>query len=389
MPEDPVDIVILDEPPKHAHPRWHHLTHRADDSPRFGLVGAFGVTSLALGVVALLTSLVFFCLPILSVPFSVLGLVFGGLSVFFSISRRRLSSGLGLAVLGLISSLFSLAIAVGMYYVAPDYLKNLNANSPRAPSENARLIVGKWQRPDNPDQTVEFTKKGNVIVRSVRGDSVREEMGSYGLAGSTLLLSDNRGYHDSKHKFELINANELFVGESPPGDSAFFRVPGRWYRAEPLPEDIVAPPAKSEYERQLDELKDSRSKVAEVLKKYEADKFAVVTELKGFKAEDRDSDRWKIRARELKILVDQISFLTARQAKVDQAILRLETVIRSEMRQGELTQLGITEEEVKNLSVTVYELDDDLEEIADVGPAADLELEAIVKEQIGESEAKQ
>jgi hypothetical protein len=378
--DEPVDLVIVDEPARQheEYRRWLRF-RRHPEHPQFGMVGAFGVTSLSLGIASVLTALIFsFCLPWLSLPFASLGITFAGLAIYFSISNHRHGPGLGMAIFGLITSLLSLAITIGIWFTLPDQLKKLESKLPS--NQDAAELVGIWKRADSDEIRLQFTNRGNVIVTTTRSDRSYEEMGKYRVLGGALLLTDNRGLHDSRHPFEIINDNELVIGDSS-SSSAFFSTRGRWNRMTPLTPDANS--TSNSHSVDLRDLERSRERVEKALTKYRADKQQVLVDIQQLEsAEKLDEDLWNLNARELKTLVDQIRFLTLRQEKLNQAIARLETVTRFESRKAELASLGISEEELQQLSVTIYELDDELNEIARVDVAAETELKLLVDEEI-------
>jgi len=241
-------------------------------------------------------------------------------------------------------------------------------------------IVGKWEQVGGTfPATVEFTH-GGTIVWSIKGRG--EEVGKFTLSDGVLAIAKSDANEQVEYRIDFTGDDEFLLGDDyGPILGGFSVMEGRWRRVG------SGKAAGSEHDQQLADLTAKRDRLRRLLAEREADKSILLARLTRYDAEDRSiDDGWKIHARELKSLISQIALLKQRIGTLDKAITRLEFAARSDRRTAELQELGLSEDELNKVSQTIHELEDEMK-TAGGGPADDVELEALVEQELRRRES--
>lgn len=140
------------------------------------------------------------------------------------------------------------------------------------------------------------------------------------------------------------------------------------------------------HRQKLGKLKYQRDKLRLSLSRLEDDRQAILFRLRqaGVTSTDDLSDHpeWRIHARELKDVVGRIRRMEKTATAYDQAIARMEVILREEDREARLRGAALSEDELNELSRITHELDDQLQTDSDVPGFEDLELESLLNQEL-------
>jgi len=151
----------------------------------------------------------------------------------------------------------------------------------------------------------------------------------------------------------------------------------------PVPESETAEISARE---RLGKLKYQRGKLLTGISRLADDQEQIVLKLREAGVESTDDLKnvsgWKLYAKELKDVVSKKHRLSQQVDKYNAAITRVEIILRSRNREAKLQRSKLSDSELEELSRIFHEADDELSSQWEVSPAEDVELEALLKEQL-------
>ena len=156
----------------------------------------------------------------------------------------------------------------------------------------------------------------------------------------------------------------------------------------PTPEGVTS---QSSFHQQLGGLKFRRDKLRLGLSRLEADRKAVLARLQEAgvnSVEDlAEHPDWRIHAHELKDVVGRTATLKKTVAAYDQAITRMEVVLRKENRDARLRGSSLTVNDFNELSQITHELDEQLKRDSNTTGFEDLEFQILLEQQLHKSKS--
>lgn len=147
----------------------------------------------------------------------------------------------------------------------------------------------------------------------------------------------------------------------------------------------ASPAATASHRQKLGKLKYQRDKVRLSLSRLEEDRTVIVSRMKRAGIDTSNLVQhpdWRIHAQELKDVVGRIRQLEKTVAAHEQAITRMEVILRKEDREARLRGSALSENDLDELSRITHELDDQLRSDAPVPGFEDLELESLLIEEM-------
>lgn len=263
------------------------------------------------------------------------------------------------------------------------------------PSQVGQQIVGKWRLTEGfwAGSVAEFTPGGTLFLdlKGKYSDSPNRHNGRYSGKGNAIrVLSEYADEYDRGVTVELefLSANELVMAvRNKEAHFGFEQLGGRWRRLGRAASEHASL-ASGDIEGQLHDLQERRRLLAETLEKRLKERLQLLARITdgGSRslADITANSEWRIHARELQELVAEINTLTKQMAAFDQAIVRLKALAHRAERQDELTELGLTAEEMDRLNQTILEFDESARAGAS-RPVADLELQTFLEQQLLET----
>lgn len=91
---------------------------------------------------------------------------------------------------------------------------------------------------------------------------------------------------------------------------------------------------------------------------------------------------WKLHARELRDVLDRTQKIEANIKKHDVAIVRLESLLRRHERDQKTASARLTEEELNDLAIVLYEVESELSSSAEIPAIEELELEELLRNKL-------
>jgi hypothetical protein len=146
------------------------------------------------------------------------------------------------------------------------------------------------------------------------------------------------------------------------------------------------------WKMKVEDWKEKQHKTETLLGSLETDKEGLVTDLRATgvnsAADLKDHPTARVKAQELQEVVKQIAMVQKKYDDRATAIAEMESNIRRAERVLAIREVGVSDEELTELSKTITDLDDRLTKLSgDRGVAPDLQLEAVLdKELKGSSE---
>ncbi len=143
-------------------------------------------------------------------------------------------------------------------------------------------------------------------------------------------------------------------------------------------------PAEDDVARRLAQWRGERERIEATLAAFTAEREELKTRLREegvtTSADLAGAPRARFIAEELVELEKQIRLAQRKQVEHNEAIARIESLTRRLERRRMLAESGVSEQELQELLQTSLELDGELKAEAGVGPAVDIEMEALLEE---------
>ena len=139
------------------------------------------------------------------------------------------------------------------------------------------------------------------------------------------------------------------------------------------------------HRQELGKLKYQRDRVRLSLSRLEDERTAIVGRMKQAGISTRSLAQhpdWRVHAQELKEVVGRIRQLEKTVAAYEQAITRMEVILRKDDRDARMRASALSDDDLDELSRIRHELDDQLRTDSAMPGAEDLELESLLDDEL-------
>ena len=361
---DSSDIVYLESRMGRIRGRWRAMSR----------IARLGIVSVVFGLIGLLTSFFLTFIPFLSFPFSMVGLVIGGLAFGAGFYHNLRRDGFWFPLAGVVLSLLALAISMGNWSNHQENEKRDRKAGQQAALDEARQkFAGRWLRDDsdaagNVDSpsSLEMTEAGSLLWVITKGGETDQGVARFDFRESSIVVSfgdTGQGQRSmvryrvdtSRPRQLLLSDRRQILGKT---GSDFT---GVWNHAGPPRMLSAAEKVIADYRNKLQRFETQSTEVDGLVQKFERQRRELLDRLRPYEAGELEKDEaWRIQARELGTVVNQIALLNRRKPQIERAILLLETAIGRIGRQAELDQIGLDTRQLEDLLLTTDRLEDQL-----------------------------
>ncbi len=379
--DDSQEIVYLETRVDRWKGRWRAM----DRVPRMGIV------STIFGAIGLVTSFVLKFIPLLSIPFSLVGLLIGAVAFLIGFYQNRRRDGFWFPLTGLILSLAGLAIGLANWN---SYVKNQEQKEREAvlaaEAELRSQLVGRWLKVEGSGQhSLEVTEAGSLLWSDGSGNgegTVEETIARYKFKNALLVISFPAGDGGTvtmvRYNVDLTQENQLLLSNRRLESGTLATdMSGRWKRVGPPRKLTAAEQDIADFEAKRDRFRQQYEQLSDTLQEFQAEREVLLERLEPYSNGQERDDRWTVWAQDLNTVATQIGLVEGRLPQLDQAIVVLESAIASLKRQSQLDRAGLDNEQLEDLLLTTERLEDELRSLEVDESVEELVLDRVIEEE--------
>ncbi len=260
-----------------------------------------------------------------------------------------------------------------------DYAKS-NKEVAEANGDAKLVLQGSWTNKDK-TRFLEITKNGSVVVNKKGSSS--EDIGFYEIKEGKLWIYKDRDSKEGRSEivpFDLVSDNEVLFGENKEYWNVV-TITGRWYREGTDIDKVIE---QKKYEKLTDEeqhlvdIKKKKNNCEELIRKLQTDRKSYLIKLSRLD-EKKDADSWKLNASMLSKTKLRIRDADYEMKKLKRAEEALEVLIADTERTKDMKDVGLDEEGLKKLLLSIGETEDKL---PIKGDESEFELKSMVEEEL-------
>ena len=388
---DPNEIVYLESRLDRFKGRWRAMSR----------IARMGIVSIIFGSIGLLGCFFLRFIPFLSLPFSAIGLVIGGIAFVLGFVKNLRRDGFWFPLTGTVLSLLGLALAFGNWNNYLDDREQRKQQEIQAELQrDQERYVGRWLKDNGesqqPQQSLEMTAAGSLLWRGPeRGESAEATVARYQLKGSYLVISfgEEGGQNarsivrynvDTSRKDTLLLSDRRVVS-----GGAVIDMGGVWKRVGPPRILTEAEKKAADYQSKLDRFRTQLESINELIASFDQQRQQLLEKLRPYEEQGETRDEsWTVWARELDKLLEQIELLERRRPTLEQTVVMLEAAIGRLTRQAKLDRTEINSGQLEQLLMDHDELESELKSMQVREEVEEFVLQQTVTEELGKEKAR-
>lgn len=249
-----------------------------------------------------------------------------------------------------------------------------------ANQEAKSTLLGSWTSKDR-SRFLEITKGGSVVINK-KGSST-DKIGFFELDGDEIRIFKNENEPEGRTevaRFEIISDHEIVFGENKEYWNVV-NITGRWYREGTDIDKVIAEQKYQKLtpeEQNLVDVQKKKMSCEELIRKLEQDRKNYLVKLSDLD-EEKDIDSWRLNASMLAKTKRRLRDADYEMKKLVRAEEALETLIADNKRMEDIKDVGLDEEGLKKLLLSIGEAESKLPIKNDV---SDFELKSLVDEEL-------